>query len=124
MPYSQPLRKRRGPGSGPVPGDFNGVGGVDGDDLAQWEGDFGTNGDSDADGDGDSDGTDFLIWQQNFNPAGEWTSMIVSVPEPISSMLMVLALVIGTINGSFTATRDGRLNHRTSRLRCPACQAS
>ena len=40
----------------PLPGDFDDDGDVDADDLAQWEGDFGLNGDADADFDGDSDG--------------------------------------------------------------------
>ncbi len=46
--------------------DFDNDGDVDGNDLAQWEGDFGLNGDSDADGDADSDGADFLAWQRQF----------------------------------------------------------
>ncbi|MBN1854503.1 MAG: DNRLRE domain-containing protein, partial [Pirellulales bacterium] len=54
-------------------GDFNRDGNVDGQDLAQWDGDFGVNGESDSDGDGDSDGNDFLAWQRNFgstSPSG------------------------------------------------------
>jgi hypothetical protein len=47
----------------PIPGDFDDDGDVDEDDLSQWKGDFGQNGNSD--GDGDSDGNDFAIWQQN-----------------------------------------------------------
>src|SRR5262249_27045860 len=47
-----------------APGDFDEDGDVDHDDLVQWRGDFGANGDSDADEDGDSDGADFLIWQR------------------------------------------------------------
>ena len=57
--------------------DFDGSGGpVDGDDLAQWQADFGLNGGSDADGDGDSDGRDFLTWQrqkgQGPGPGDSW----------------------------------------------------
>ncbi|MDZ4656388.1 MAG: glycoside hydrolase family 18 protein [Bythopirellula sp.] len=72
-----------------VPGDFNGDTFVDGTDLAQWQGDYGLNGESDADGDGDSDGRDFLIWQQNVSPAGGLVATAgVSVPEPASALLI------------------------------------
>jgi hypothetical protein len=47
-------------------GDFNGDTFADDADLAQWEDDFGLNGESDADNDGDSDGNDFLLWQRTF----------------------------------------------------------
>ena len=47
-----------------IPADFDDDGDVDGDDLAQWRGDFGVNALSDADNDGDSDGADFLAWQR------------------------------------------------------------
>ncbi len=50
----------------PSPADFDGSTVVDGLDLAQWQGDYGANGNSDADGDGDSDGADFLAWQRSF----------------------------------------------------------
>ena len=72
--------------------DFNEDGNVDALDLAQWQGDFGQNDESDADGDGDSDGADFLVWQsQN----GQSTLPIVaaaSVPEPSSLILVLLSL--------------------------------
>ncbi len=49
--------------------DFNGDGLVDGGDLNDWKGGFGTPagaqpGDGDANGDGDVDGGDFLAWQR------------------------------------------------------------
>ncbi len=50
----------------PIPGDFDHDGDSDGDDRAQWESDFGLNGNSDSNGDGDSDGGDFLNWQRTF----------------------------------------------------------
>ena len=54
---------------------------VDDVDLAQWEGDFGINGDSDANGDGVTDGADFLAWQRQTAAAA--TSAIAAVPgEP------------------------------------------
>lgn len=74
---------------GLTPGDFDEDGDVDNDDLAQWQGDYAINGDSDADGDGDSDGDDFLAWQRNFGSSIGSLSAIVSVPEP-SSLLLTL----------------------------------
>ncbi len=49
-----------------APADFDNDGDVDGNDLAQWEGNFGPNANADADGDLDSDGADFLAWQRQF----------------------------------------------------------
>ncbi len=67
--------------------DFDEDGDVDGDDLAQWQGDFGANDLSDADGDNDSDGNDFLVWQQQVGsaPAG---AAATGVPEPKLAALM------------------------------------
>ncbi len=45
-----------------APADFDNDGDVDGNDLAQWEDNFG----ADADSDGDTDGADFLAWQRQF----------------------------------------------------------
>jgi hypothetical protein len=73
--------------------DFDLDGNVDGDDLAQWRGDFGVNGMSDADNDGDSDGADFLAWQQQFGsvPAAPVADV---VPEPAAAVQLVLSLLI------------------------------
>ena len=76
-----------------TPGDFDKDGDVDDDDLSQWEGDYGNNGDSDADGDGDSDGDDFLKWQQNFGTGVELVAASTAVPEPASYLLLILGLV-------------------------------
>jgi len=76
----------------PIPGDFDGNGVVDNTDLAQWQGDFGVNSSSDADGDGDSDGIDFLIWQQNFNPAGSSQVSVAIVPEPAAIVQILIGL--------------------------------
>jgi hypothetical protein len=78
-----------------VPGDFDGDGDVDGDDLSQWEEDYGMNGGSDADGDGDSDGDDFLVWQRNFG-AGAVSSSTTAVPEPGAGLLAMVGLVPAT----------------------------
>jgi len=78
--------------------DFDNDGDVDGDDLAQWESDFGGPG-SDADDDGDSDGLDFLAWQQQFGsslpPALQ--SLTTSVPEPSTLFLTCLAASFGLL---------------------------
>jgi hypothetical protein len=78
-----------------TPGDFDGDGVVDGDDLVQWQGDFGVNGDSDADGDGDSDGADFLVWQRNRIPASPAASANTTVPEPRAALLALAATILG-----------------------------
>lgn len=77
----------------PIPGDFDGSGVVDGEDITQWQGDFGMSPNSDADGDSDSDGNDYLIWQENFKPADELNATASAVPEPMSVVLMIFGLV-------------------------------
>ncbi len=72
--------------------DFDADGDVDAADLAQWQGDFGINGDSDADNDGDTDGADFLAWQRNFGATS--LSASTAVPEPSCLLLLVLGLPI------------------------------
>jgi hypothetical protein len=73
-----------------VGADFNLDGDVGGADLAQWQGDFNLNGDSDADGDGDSDGADFLAWQRQLG-AGSSATPAGGVPEPAAWSLLALA---------------------------------
>ena len=77
----------------PFAGDFDEDGDVDGDDLAQWQGDFGVNALSDADNDGDSDGADFLAWQRQLGAAAPAVSANAPVPEPATSMLVIVAAV-------------------------------
>jgi hypothetical protein len=77
-----------------VAGDFNGNGTVDEDDLAQWEGDYGINANSDADEDGDSDGNDFLIWQRNVSPAIGSATTGTAVPEPASALLFCIGFLL------------------------------
>jgi sugar lactone lactonase YvrE len=76
-----------------LPGDFNHDGAVDAADLTQWQGDFGLNGESDADNDGDSDGADFLAWQRQLRTAAPGVSANAPVPEPTTSMLVIVAAV-------------------------------
>ena len=81
-----------------TPGDFDGDGHVDGDDLVNWSAGFGIQGsavaaDGDANGDGNVDGRDFLIWQRNhgdssLNVSAAPTS--AAVPEPPTFALLVL----------------------------------
>jgi hypothetical protein len=71
--------------------DFDDDGDVDGDDLAQWRGDFGANGSSDADNDGDSDGGGFLAWQRQFGGGAPTISASEAVPEPGALALASLA---------------------------------
>jgi hypothetical protein len=78
-----------------VPGDFNGDGTVDEDDLEQWEGDYGINANSDADDDGDSDGNDFLLWQQNVSPDNGLATTGTAVPEPTSLIFATTACLAG-----------------------------
>lgn len=73
--------------------DFDGNNTVDDLDLAQWEGDFGVNGDSDADSDGDSDLADLLVWQEQFGDSatfsntltGTFSSLTVTDPGNVMS---------------------------------------
>jgi len=69
----------------PLPGDFDRDGDSDGDDLAQWLGDFGLNGGSDSDRDGDTDGADFLNWQRTLG---------VGLSEVVSPLVAVNALAV------------------------------
>ena len=88
-----------------IAGDFDGNGMVDAADLAQWEGDYGINGDSDADGDGDSDGTDFLAWQQNFGTGVGLAANSTTVPEPATLLLLAMVgLIVPHRNRTARAT--------------------
>jgi hypothetical protein len=79
--------------------DFDEDGDVDADDLVQWQGDFGVNGDSDAEGDGDSDGADFLAWQQQLGSGVMAATAGAAAPEPCTAVLFGLATsVAATLN--------------------------
>ncbi len=83
--------------------DFNASNYVDGEDLLQWQGDFGLNGSSDADADGDSDGADFLDWQrQNGNGVGVQRAL-QPVPEP--SVLVMLGGIFASFLIATSKTR-------------------
>ncbi len=91
-----------------IAGDFDGDGDVDDDDLSQWEGDYGNNGDSDADGDGDSDGADFLAWQRNFGTGVPIVAAAAAVPEPSYWHLTISMGLVMLLHGA------GR--HKTMRV--------
>lgn len=63
----------------PLPGDFDGDGDVDGDDLDLWQASVGVDAGADANGDGTTDGDDFVLWQRN---AGTTPPVAAAVPEP------------------------------------------
>lgn len=78
-----------------MPGDFNGDGAVGGDDLAQWAAGVSATSDlGDADFDGDSDGADFLDWQRNLGQTAPSAAAAITVPEPGTCVLVVLAAVV------------------------------
>ncbi|MCC6494394.1 MAG: hypothetical protein IT424_15390 [Pirellulales bacterium] len=89
-----------------VPGDFDGDGDVDVDDIFEWTSNFGSGPGADADGDGDSDGADFLAWQQNLGTTAA-VSTAASVPEPtaIGGMLCGMAVVLS--QSTITRRRRG-----------------
>ncbi len=73
--------------------DFNQDHYVNGLDLAQWQGDYGLNDESDADSDGDSDGRDFLVWQRQFGQSTLpplMANSTATVPEPTGLLLATL----------------------------------
>lgn len=72
--------------------DFDNDGDVDGDDLTQWQGDYGGPG-SDADTDGDSDGTDFLAWQRQFGSGVTGVTALETVPESSTMILAILSVL-------------------------------
>ena len=78
-----------------TPGDFNGDGFVNGDDLLQWQADYGTGDGSDADGDGDTDGADYLIWQRNFT--GSLSPLVVSTPVPEMTTLQLVVVGLAMV---------------------------
>ncbi len=84
-----------------TPGDFDGDHDVDADDLAQWEGDYGLNSDSDSNLDGRSDGLDFLAWQQQLgNGVVPLTAVATAVPEP-AAMVLMLVSTLALIGGRY-----------------------
>ncbi len=88
-----------------IPGDFDGDGDVDSDDLADWQSGYGLGPAGDADDDGDTDGRDFLIWQRNYT--GPQAVSVFSVPEP-TSLLVVIFGIIMVLNLRISDIGDAR----------------
>jgi GH35 family endo-1,4-beta-xylanase len=80
-----------------APGDFNGDGLVDAADYTVWRDTLGSTDDFRADGNGDRviDENDFAIWKSKFgtNYLSRSGQAALSVPEPASAALFVLAAV-------------------------------
>jgi hypothetical protein len=96
-----------------LPGDFNNNGAVDGNDLIQWQGDFGVNALSDADNDGDSDGADFLTWQRQL---GGPSSMAANspVPEPTTARWALTILAMAAVAQRWPAASRRRRKKLTA----------
>jgi hypothetical protein len=119
--------------AGTFTADFDGD--VDGDDLAQWQGDFGASALSDADNDGDSDGADFLAWQRQLGATAPAASTAETIPEPTSALLAIatlLAFIVGdrrwlneSIAGPFQACSSRRRAcYHQRHVRCDAAPGS
>lgn len=80
-----------------LPGDFDGDGIVNGNDLSVWQSAYGTSGLGDADGDDDSDGSDFLLWQRQFGSAASTRAAAAPVPEPSSVVQLLVLLAAAAI---------------------------
>jgi hypothetical protein len=90
------------PSGGPVPGDANGDGKVDGGDLAIWQQNYDPIGGGnntfemgDFNEDGKIDGGDLALWQQNYDPIGSGgvDGVGSNVPEPATLLLLGSAVV-------------------------------
>jgi hypothetical protein len=81
--------------AGPLMGDYDDNGVVNGADLDVWEGEFGDTGatlGADGDSDGDVDGEDFLIWQRNVGVMAAAASA-AAIPEPAATTLVLAGMM-------------------------------
>ncbi len=78
-----------------IPGDFNGDGRVDGNDLTKWQQSYGQNNNA-AFGGGVVNGRSFLDWQRNFGAGGAASPALSNVPEP-NTILLALVATIGLL---------------------------
>ena len=68
--------------------DFDRNGQIDATDLAQWEGDYGINNQSDGDGNGLTDGNDFLLWQQLLGQEAGSNTLVLTVDPATGDALI------------------------------------
>ncbi len=85
--------------------DFNRDGLIDASDLATFESHFGVSqgasfAEGDADSDGDVDGQDFLRWQRQLRTQPTLSAASHTVPEPSTSLLLLGAIALWTIQRS------------------------
>jgi hypothetical protein len=73
--------------------DFNSDGVVDEQDHSFWQLAYADHEFADANGDGDSDGQDFLAWQRQFGRSLVPLDASQSVPEPVTSVSLALAIL-------------------------------
>jgi hypothetical protein len=82
---------------GPVPGDFNRDGSVDGGDLLAWQVAAGSNVDpgfgADGNGDGVVDGADLTVWNAAMTAAATQNAVQTDVPEPGACGLAMVAVL-------------------------------
>ncbi|RIK83267.1 MAG: hypothetical protein DCC67_06065 [Planctomycetota bacterium] len=100
--------------AGPLEGDFDEDGDVDGTDLETWKMGYGTAGSAthaqgDADANNVVDGADFLIWQRQ-RGATPAVPSIAAAPEPAGGALLGVALA------TLAAFQKGRFSARRRRL--------
>lgn len=88
-----------------IAGDYNADGRVDDEDYEVWKADFGSTTKLDADGNDNDvvDAADYTVWRDNFgNSVHDLSgSGAVSVPEPASAVLLLLAAASGLIRRQF-----------------------
>ncbi|MEM8946458.1 MAG: GDSL-type esterase/lipase family protein [Planctomycetota bacterium] len=92
--------------------DFNEDGTVDGQDLGDWESEFGTLGtaahsDGDTNGDRDVDGYDFLNWQRQLGSAPSISVTAIELPECSTG----ISAIVGVLTLSFTARTSHQAKH-------------
>jgi hypothetical protein len=81
--------------AGPLLGDYDNSGAVDGADLDVWQdlyGDAGLALAADGDNDGDVDGEDFLLWQRNVGAPGA-SANATAIPEPAAATLALASIM-------------------------------
>lgn len=86
-----------------LPGDFNGDGMVDGNDLNDatlgWKARFGV----------DLDGSDFLKWQRGYGSAGLTATASTAVPEPRTSLIIAALIGVAVLQSQLRPGRVDRL---------------